>query len=817
MSSERRFGAEYGGEHLARIAFPLGGVGAGMICLDGAGALSHASLRHRPDLLNEPLAFAALHVEGPDGAVARVLEGPVPVYKPLLFRREGQTVGSGSGAPGHTYGLPRFRQASFEARFPFATVGLRDDAVPAAAGITGWSPFVPGHADDSALPMAALEYRLSNPGNAALRCVFSFHCANLMFDPRGADRGVRTLPHGFVLFQDGSDDCPQAEGAFAAVLDSPEARVHARWFRGDWFDPLTLLWKQVSQGGAPAAEPWDDGRGSSRGASLYLPFELAPGAEREVPLRLYWYVPHSDLRTGPETGDAYRPWVGGRYRDIDALIEDAETRHEDLRRRSAAFRDAFFDTDLPPEVVEAVSSNLSILRSPTLLRQADGRIWAWEGCSDREGCCAGSCTHVWNYAQALAHLFPELERSLRETELGECIDESGHCAFRAPLPIRPASHASHAAADGQLGGVLKLYRDWRISGDTDWLRRLWPKARLSLEHAIATWDPDREGVLREPHHNTYDIEFWGADGMCSSIYVAALEAAARMAEALGDEARPYRELSVRGRERIETELFDGEHFVQRVQWRDLRAPPPTEFAAELPGTRYSPEARELLEQEGPKYQYGSGCLADGVIGSWLGAVCGLGETLDPAKVESHLRAVHRHNLRRDLSAHANPQRSGYAFGNEGGLLLCTWPSGGRPTLPFVYSEEVWTGIEYQVASHLILQRRIDEGLEIVRIARSRYDGRRRNPFDEIECGHFYARALSSYALLQALSGARYDAVDRVLHLTPAIAGDFRAFLCTASGFGSVGVRDGEPFLDVRAGEIPFDELRYVPASASATR
>jgi hypothetical protein len=459
-----------------------------------------------------------------------------------------------------------------------------------------------------------------------------------------------------------------------------------------------------------------------------------------------------------------------------------------------------------------VGANLSILRSPTLLRQADGRLWAWEGCSDRQGCCAGSCTHVWNYAQALAHLFPELERSLRETELGECLGAEGHCAFRAPLPIREATHDFHAAADGQLGGVLKLHRDWRISGDSDWLRRLWPGVARSLDYAIRTWDPERQGVLREPHHNTYDIEFWGADGMCSSIYVAALAAAAQMAEAVGDDPARYQELAARGRARIETELFDGEMFVQKVEWRDLRAPSPLE--APSLATDYSPEARELLAREGPKYQVGSGCLSDGAIGAWLAAVCGVGEVLDPSQVTSHLRAVHRHNLRLDLSAHANPQRSGYAFGSEGGLLLCTWPRGGRPTLPFVYSDEVWTGVEYQVASHLILQGCVAEGLEIVRIARRRYDGTRRNPFDEIECGHFYARALSSYALLQALSGARYDAVERVLHLRPAQAGDFRAFLATAGGFGSVGVRDGKPFLDVRSGAIPVDELRYVPAGAN---
>jgi hypothetical protein len=215
-----------------------------------------------------------------------------------------------------------------------------------------------------------------------------------------------------------------------------------------------------------------------------------------------------------------------------------------------------------------------------------------------------------------------------------------------------------------------------------------------------------------------------------------------------------------------------------------------------------------MEQEGPKYQYGNGCLADGVLGAWMALVCGVGHVLDPQKIASHLKSVHRYNLKRDLSAHANPQRPSYACGAEGGLLLCTWPKGGELSLPFVYSNEVWTGIEYPVASHLMLLGLVAEGVEIVRVCRDRYDGRVRNPFNEYECGHWYARAMSSYALLQGLSGARYDAVEKTLYLQPALPGDFRSFLATATGYGTVGVRKGKPFLEVKAGTIRVDRIQF---------
>ena len=180
----------------------------------------------------------------------------------------------------------------------------------------------------------------------------------------------------------------------------------------------------------------------------------------------------------------HQPWYAGRFADIEAVNAYWREHYDALRAETAAFSDCFYDTSLPAEVVEAVAANLTILKSPTVLRQKDGKLWAWEGCFDSAGCCPGSCTHVWNYAQALPHLFPDLERSLRETEFGPNQDELGHQVFRAAIPIRPVVHDFHAAADGQLGGIMKAHREWRISGDTAWLRSIWPagEAESALLH-----------------------------------------------------------------------------------------------------------------------------------------------------------------------------------------------------------------------------------------------------------------------------------------------------------------------------------------------
>ncbi len=355
---------------------------------------------------------------------------------------------------------------------------------------------------------------------------------------------------------------------------------------------------------------------------------------------------------------------------------------------------------------------------------------------------------------------------------------------------------------------MKIYREWRISGDTSWLEKHWPAVKRSLDYCIETWDPGHGGLIEDPHHNTYDIEFWGPDGMCSSFYLGALQAALLIGRALHDPQPRYEKLAAACKSRLEAELFNGEYFRQHVQRAGFRGPYPLKTAF---FKDYSSDTVALFNKEGPKYQYDNGCLSDGVLGAWMAFVCGVGEPLDSAKVTAHLRAVHRHNLKASLADQSNPQRPSYATGKEGGLLLCSWPKGGELSLPFVYSNEVWTGIEYQCASHMIRTGLVAEGLEVVRTCRARYDGRVRNPFDEYEYGHWYARAMSSYALLEATSGARFDAVDRILYLKPAIKGDFRSFLATATGFGTVGVKNGQPFVEVMSGHIPYRRIAYTAA------
>ena len=804
-NTKHQFNGSYSGEYLSRIAFPVGGIGAGMFCIEGTGTISHMSVRNRPEAFNEPCMFAAISVKGIENGT-KIIEGQVPGWKHF-----GQP-GSSNGATGYNYGLPRFRNTVFHARFPFAGIELNDEDIPLDIMIKGWSPFIPTDADNSSLPVGALEYSFRNTGNSSINAVFSYNSRNFISQP-GGKASVKAIAGGFVLSEAGSKDNPERQGDFAILTTETGAVVDHCWFRGGWWDPLTMTWNTIMKGETRSTLPVET---DAPGASLYVPFTIKPGETRVIKLLIAWYVPNTNVKFGKDSkvpddeectdpdctckDPFYKPWYAGRFSGIDEVVNYWKTNYNDLLRKSELFSNSFYNTTLPPEVIEAIAANLTILKSPTVLRQRDGKLWNFEGCSDNSGCCYGSCTHVWNYAQAIPHLFPNLERTLRETEFFPSQNNEGRQTFRSALPIRSIAPTFYAAADGQLGGIMKVYREWHISGEAEWLKKMYPKLVESMDYSIRTWDPRLTGTLEEPHHNTYDIEFWGPDGMCTSFYLGALKAFCEMGRYLGQDVSKYEALYLKGKKILESELFDGEYFIQKIKWEGLNASDPVAASAGSMRSDFSDEARELLQKEGPKYQYGKGCLSDGILGAWLGAVCGLNDIVDSVKIASHLSSVFKYNFTKDLSDHSNPQRPAYALGNEGGLLLCTWPKGGKLSLPFVYSDEVWTGIEYQVASHLMMMGEVEKGREIVRACRDRYDGRVRNPFDEYECGHWYARALSSYAMLQALTGVRYDAIDQVMFIDSKI-GDFTSFISTATGFGNIGLKNGKPFLDVAFGDI----------------
>jgi uncharacterized protein (DUF608 family) len=828
----------FSGDRATQVAMPIGGLGAGCICINGQGGLQDFSIRTRPETSALPAgftsnspeaAFAVLHIKG-TAPVTKVIEGPFPPFKIFDQGLQGQGLRR-SGSEG----FPRFEKCNFRGEFPFAEVRFGDSAIPLDVSLIAWNPFIPLDDKNSGIPCAILEYTLHNTSSRAVEYEFSYHLSHLAPGCRpdqAASANAAISGKGAFLF---NREAPNAEAYGSATLTAIGAkpRIKAMWLRSPGWevDSLSALWREVSTSTFTANEGSNAVDNAGRnGASILLDGHLAPGESRTFPIVIAWHFPNCYLREGGVApaqnasviegqpgcrtvpADAPPPWhpfYSTLWKDARDVAAYVEQNYAALRMRTIQFKDALFGSSFPPYVLDAVSANLGILKSPTVLREANGNVWGWEGCFPDAGCCHGSCTHVWNYAQALPHLYPQLERTLRDLELVRSMDDRGHVNFRGAIPDGPVDHSFYAAADGQLGGIMKVFRDWHISGDLAWLKRMYPLAKRSIDYCIATWDPDHRGGLFEPHHNTYDIEFWGPDGMCTSIYLGALCAMAQMAGATGesDDAKLYADLAQRSASFMDENLFNGDYYQQKVEYQDLRD---QSFAKSIAHVdEKSSEMQQLLKREGPKYQYGSGCLSDGVIGAWMARIYGIETPLAQKNVRATLQSIFRNNFKTDLSQHANAQRPGYAMGHEPGLLLCTWPRGNKPTLPFVYCDEVWTGFEYEVASHLIHEGLVDEGLTIVKATRSRYDGRTRNPWDEYECGNWYARAMSSFALVGALSGFRYSAVDKILHFGPKIkAHPFVSLFSTASGYGTIALEGHNVTVKIIEGELTVEKLEF---------
>lgn len=741
-------------------AFPLGGIGTGNVSIGARGDFRDWEIANRPDKGNWlPFTFFAIHTRGADGdTVTRVLES----------RLQPPHEGSSGRHMGKVAGLPRLAGSAMRGEYPVLEIDFDDDVLPVQVSLTAFSPLVPLDADESGLPGAVLRYTVHNPGPTAVDVTV----AGSMSSPVGisghdwSEFPVFTGRPAVHHRDDGTlrgllfdSDLPTGHllsGTAALVTTDPSVTVTPEWAVAQWQDGVQLFWDDLAADGRlEAVAPGSEAdatvreRHPLRVGSLGIVHPVEAGATREFEFFLTWHTPNRSRAWNGMVGlpnthadEVVLNHYATRFTDAWAVATHLATGLPGLEAATRRFHRSLFASSLPPEVVDAVSATLVVLRSTTCFRLDDGTpagtFAAWEGSFDHQGSCEGTCTHVWNYAQTVAHLFPALERSARRTEFGHETLPDGRMRFRTNSVFGNEPLEFHPAVDGQLGTIVRLYREWRFSGDDEFLAELWPAARRALDYAFTTWDANGDLVLDSQQHNTYDIEFYGENSLANSMFFAALRAGAAMADHLGDAdaAKRYLEAAELGAARMDRMLFNGEYYDQR-----------------------------LADVDEHRYQYGTGCLSDQLLGQTLAHVVGLGHVLPPEHVHSAIQAVFRHNFRTDFTTYDSVQRT-YALNDESGLVLCTWPRGGRPRIPFVYSDEVWSGIEYQVATGLVYEGLVGEALEVVRAVRDRHDGVRRNPWNEVECGNHYARSMASWGVLLALTGVRWDAPTRSLHVAP---------------------------------------------------
>ena len=742
----------------------MGGIGTGTVSLGGRGDLRDWEMQNRPDKGFVPRnSFFALWAKaaGKDAATC-CLEGPLP-----HSQYEGDF-----GAVASNHGLPRFRTCEFLAAYPLGQVHLRDAEVPLEVRIEAFNPLIPGDSDASGIPVAILRFVLINRGTKKVEAAICGNVENIV-GRNGQDDTAKDNANevarsagvtGLRMFSRGVEPTSDAWGTVAlATTASAGVSWRTAWADRTWGDSLLDYWDDFSADGKLEDRP--PGTVRSPMASLAVKLTVPPRSERTVTFLLAWHFPNRitwtpgkkepcDCAAG-QCGDPDR--IGNYYTTqyADAWDVVARTTRDlaGLEAKTVAFVRAFCDSDLPAVVKEAALFNLSTLRTQTTFRTEDGVMYGWEGCGNKAGCCHGSCTHVWNYEPATAFLFGDLARSMRQIEFGHATDARGMMAFRVDLPL--ARHDWQvAAADGQMGCLVKLYREWKLCGDDAFLRKLWPGAKRALEFAWIEhgWDGDRDGVMEGCQHNTMDVEYYGPNPQMQGWYLGALRAVEEMARHLGEQpfADRCRGLFEHGRQFMDETLFNGDYYEHLIQ-------PPVSEANIAAGLRHqNMGARDLAN---PELQLGSGCLVDQLVGQFASHVAGLGYLHDPARIGRTLKSLMRYNFKRGMWQHFNHLRS-FALQEERAMLMCSYPKGRRPERPFPYYNEAMTGFEYTAAVGMLYEGMEDEALQVISAIRDRYDGAKRSPFDEAECGHHYARAMASWGAVLAISGFDYSGVEK---------------------------------------------------------
>lgn len=795
---------QYDRHSLSKIAMPIGGIGTGTVSLAGNGELKDWELMNRPgkgfrgtfksNAGNGVPMFAIYVKEMGKQAIVKGLMGPVDLSE--------YEAPEGSSASNH--GIPRFRNATFEAAYPFARVNLSDDSIPVDVSLFAFNPLIPCDADASGIPIAVFRYVVKNKSEKDI----NVSVCGLMNNFIGCDgsklemdnfrkeyipvgcKGNRNLfindngLSGLFMVSDSVSKISDAWGTMALTVKNSQGNVSYKTCLNDigWNTGFMDFWNDFSIDGILT----DDSkiRNDSPQGALSVSSVIGKGETRTFEFYLTWHFPNRYPWEQDNKG-IIGNYYTTMYKDAWDVARKTVPVIPELEKRSLAFVKAFCNSSLPPAIKEAALFNLANLRSQTCFRTPDGNFYGWEGCFNHHGSCFGSCTHVWNYETVTPFLFGDLAKRMRNVEFNHATNEKGLMSFRVDLPLKDAQSFHIAAADGQMGCIMKIYREWQLSGDDVMLKNLWPKVKQAMSFAWIEkgWDENNDGVMEGCQHNTMDVEYFGPNPQMQFWYLGALKAANAMAEYLNDTIfeEKCKTLFNNGSRWTDENLFNGEYYIQLIQPLDN-----------------SRIAKGLMEGMGssdfsnPDFQLGNGCLVDQLVGQYMAHICGLGYLADKANIKTTLKNIYRYNHVPDFSEHFNNMRS-YVLGGEAGLVMATFPKD-RPVHPFPYFSEVMTGFEYTAAAGMIYEGLTDIGIGSINDVRNRFEGTKRNPFNETECGYHYVRAMAAWSSVIAYPGFNYSAVTRTLSIDPK---NGVWFWSNGYAFGTIEMNERETFTMVK--------------------
>ncbi len=814
---------KYKNENAREISFPLGGIGAGSIGLAGNGQLIDVEIFNAPNKGSvADFSHFCIKAEQGDKVIdQRVLQGDyLQSYTGAYNGRDFNCYGFGPNRASMA-GLPNFEHCEFEGRFPMAKLSFDDEKFPGNVTMEAFNPFIPTNEDDSSIPAAFFEFEVKNDTDTDTDYSIAFSMANMFCSTVGVHSfkeydDIKSIHMSSELY--GKDDLQY--GDMTISTDCDEISYQQYWFRGKWFDNLSTFWNNFKDTSRFVNRVYDseskigDPNLSTRDiATLAAHVCIKAGCSKKVRFVLSWNMPNNhNYWNSCADKSSWKNYYATVFENSLASGRYSLENYARLYHDTKLFTDTLFSSSIPPEAIEAVSANLAIIKSPTCLRLEDGSLYGFEGTHCCSGCCEGSCTHVWSYAYSIPFLFPKLERSMRTLEYKYNMDEHGGMAFRLMLPLGSERSSFRPCVDGQYATVMRIYREFKISGDIAWLKNIWPQVKNSIEYAWSPnnsdgWDADKDGLMEGRQHHTLDMELFGHSSWLSGVYLGGLKAGIEIAKILGDvEAeKEYSDVFESGRTALNDTLFNGEYFIQKVDLKDQSI-----LQRYTDGLSMQNETVEDAywnnEVDEIQYQTAEGCALDQLLGQFHADMIGLGKIFDDDKVEKTLSSIYKNNFIKDMRNFVNPCRI-YCLNDEQGLIICAYPDGvEKPYLPAPYAEETMHGFEYQAAIHMIKRGMMDEGMECIKALRKRYDGTKRNPWNEFECGSNYARSMASYALLLAYSGFEYDMHNKGIGFNPKVGGDFSCFWSLDSGWGKVEISDNAILINVLYGQLELNTL-----------
>jgi uncharacterized protein (DUF608 family) len=759
---ERGEPVSYSGKKaLHHIGMPVGGLFCGTLYLGGDGRLWLWDVfnRVREGILPRPLAYKGRELRMRDGV--NYISPPKPTHP---FDQNFAITINGLR---RTLDYDGFRSVTFRGRYPIGEVSYEDPTTPVSVTLEAFSPFIPLNTPDSSLPATVMRYRIQNTTLEKITVELSGWMENAICihhrDRSGTVRN-RVISNRLLTALHCSVD---ASGTVDKLHDNGTMTL------------AVLGRKEVTGSPGPGAtgEEATAALGETLTGSVGQTVVIKPGQETVVTFVIAWHFPNLSVEGMQDVGREYV----ARFENAAAVASYVGRYVDRLYGETRLWCDTWYDSTLPYWFLDRTMANTSTLATGTAYRFKSGRFWAWEGV----GCCKGTCTHVWHYAQAPGRLFPDVERGHREhVDFGLAMHRGGGIGTRADL-----TRSSRPAHDGHCGRILGAYREHQMSADAAFLKRKWPRIKSAIQFLIHT-DVDGDGILNGAQRHTLDAEWYGKISFLSSLYLAALKAGEAMATEMGDKAFAARckGIAGQGAQNI-LKLYNGEYFFH-----------------------------ELDREHAGHVAAGTGCYIDQVFGQGWAHQVGLGYVMDAAKTKSALQALFKYNFVPNVGKFRETFTRGrwYAADDDAGLIMCSWPKGGlNPdwyrSWQFQYFNECMTGFEWQAASHMIWEGLIDEGMTVARAIHDRYRAEKRNPYNEVECSDHYARAMASYGAFLAASGYESHGPKAYLGFSPRISPErFKSAWTAAEGWGSYSQesRTGgqESLIHVKWGQLTLKTL-----------